>query len=133
MVPVYVYADPDSSAENPYKFYTIIRARRPDSWGMGWNASVPVRASLPCLGVSDPLLMISYVFEQRCPGDARLPEFPPVFGPACSPIHKANQLDANVSFKRGRMRKVCASPPVLYTHSYSCTIAHECSWTATRR
>ncbi|KAM5541689.1 hypothetical protein V8D89_004670 [Ganoderma adspersum] len=29
MVPVYTYADPDSDAEAPYMFYTIIRARCP--------------------------------------------------------------------------------------------------------
>ncbi|KAM5541690.1 hypothetical protein V8D89_004671 [Ganoderma adspersum] len=85
MVPVYAYADLDSDAENPYKFYTVIHARCPDSWGMGWNASV----------------------LQRCPGDARLPGFPPVFGPASSP---SNQLDVRVFFTPGRMCKVGPSP-----------------------
>ncbi|PIL30146.1 hypothetical protein GSI_07724 [Ganoderma sinense ZZ0214-1] len=75
MVPVYMFVDPDStSSEAPYKFYTIIRARRPDSWG-------------------------------RCPGDARLPGSPTVFGPASSPIHKNNQLDPTVALKPGRARK----------------------------
>ncbi|KAI1789231.1 hypothetical protein LXA43DRAFT_588243 [Ganoderma leucocontextum] len=72
----YMYVDPDTTVETPYKFYTVMRAPRPESWGIGWNQSL-----------------------LKGPGDARLPECPTVFGPASSPIHKKNQLDAKVPLK----------------------------------
>ena len=44
-VPVFQYKDPQGGRAK-LSFFSIIRAKRPVSWGMAWNDSLPVRRAL---------------------------------------------------------------------------------------